>query len=272
MTATPPLTSQSAEAQSGVDDTIRAYWQPGCTSCLRMKEFLTKRGVMFQSRNVLADAGARDELARFGLRQVPVVTRGNQWVDGQVLRDIARLAGIPFVAADKLTTDELLKRQLAVIDGARRYLGQIPEPALATVLPGRPRSLTQLGYHLFNVADAFIEHEEGVPLTFASYNREPKPGTMSKAELLAYGDHVRARVTNWWSGPGQTVDWSRKANVYYGQQSLHEFFERTTWHAGQHTRQLMWMMQTHLALEPQQPLGTETFSGLPMPDSIWDPA
>ena len=22
---------------------IKAYWQPGCTSCLRMKEFLTKR-------------------------------------------------------------------------------------------------------------------------------------------------------------------------------------------------------------------------------------
>ena len=24
---------------------ITAYWQPGCTSCLRMKEFLTKHGV-----------------------------------------------------------------------------------------------------------------------------------------------------------------------------------------------------------------------------------
>jgi len=26
---------------------IKAYWQPGCTSCLRMKEFLTKHGVPF---------------------------------------------------------------------------------------------------------------------------------------------------------------------------------------------------------------------------------
>jgi hypothetical protein len=30
---------------------VKAYWQPGCTSCLRMKEFLTKHGVAFISVN-----------------------------------------------------------------------------------------------------------------------------------------------------------------------------------------------------------------------------
>ena len=34
---------------------VRVYWQPGCTSCLRMKEFLTKNGVPFVSVNVLAN-------------------------------------------------------------------------------------------------------------------------------------------------------------------------------------------------------------------------
>jgi hypothetical protein len=37
---------------------IKAYWQPGCTSCLRMKEFLAKHGVPFISVNVLEDKGA----------------------------------------------------------------------------------------------------------------------------------------------------------------------------------------------------------------------
>ena len=37
---------------------IRAYWQPGCTSCLRMKEFLAKHGVPFVSVNVLEDKDA----------------------------------------------------------------------------------------------------------------------------------------------------------------------------------------------------------------------
>ena len=42
---------------------IKAYWQPGCTSCLRMKEFLTKHGVSFVSINVLEDTAAIAELA-----------------------------------------------------------------------------------------------------------------------------------------------------------------------------------------------------------------
>ena len=37
---------------------IKAYWQPGCTSCLRMKEFLAKHGVVFVSVNVLEDKDA----------------------------------------------------------------------------------------------------------------------------------------------------------------------------------------------------------------------
>ncbi len=54
------------------DDAIRVYWQPGCTSCLRTKEFRAKNGVPFLSRNVLADDAAFEELKHFGLRQVPI--------------------------------------------------------------------------------------------------------------------------------------------------------------------------------------------------------
>ena len=61
-----------------MSDTIEVYWQPGCTSCLRSKEFLTKRGIAFNSRNVLVDAAAFGDLACRGLRQVPIVTRGDR--------------------------------------------------------------------------------------------------------------------------------------------------------------------------------------------------
>ena len=57
-------------APSSPDDfIIKAYWQPGCTSCLRMKEFLTKHGVSFVSINVLEDKAAFAELATLGIRQ-----------------------------------------------------------------------------------------------------------------------------------------------------------------------------------------------------------
>ena len=41
-------------------DEISVYWQTGCTSCLRTKEFLTEHGVAFRSRNVLEDDAALD--------------------------------------------------------------------------------------------------------------------------------------------------------------------------------------------------------------------
>ena len=73
---------------------IRVYWQPGCTSCLRTKEFLIRHGIPFASRNVLGDDQAFEELAHFGLRQVPIVTKGESWANGQVLADVVSSIGV----------------------------------------------------------------------------------------------------------------------------------------------------------------------------------
>ncbi len=71
---------------------IKVFWQPGRASCLRTMEFLAKHEVPFISVNVQED-GFQD-LERFGLPQVPIVLREDQWVNGQVLADVARIAGI----------------------------------------------------------------------------------------------------------------------------------------------------------------------------------
>ena len=83
------------------------------------------------------------------------------------------------------------------------------------------------------------------------------------------GADVLARFEAWWSGPGQTTDFARKARVYYGDVTLHEFLERTTWHSGQHVRQII-MVLGMLGIAPDGPIGRETFAGLPMPDKVWD--
>ena len=71
---------------------IKVFWQTGRASCLRTKEFLAKHEVPFISVNVQED-GFQD-LERFGLPQVPIVLREDQWVNVQVLADVARIAGI----------------------------------------------------------------------------------------------------------------------------------------------------------------------------------
>ena len=249
---------------------IRAYWQPGCTSCLRMKEFLARHGVPFVSVNVLEDKDAFAELATLGVRSVPIVRRGSDWANGQVLRDVARVAGIPWGGAQMLPPDQLAARLVAIQQAAQRLFAQIPDDKLARLLPHRPRSYAQLAYHTFNIADAFLEHEVlGLPLKEGVYGRVPPPEMDSKAKILAYGADVLARFQAWWSGPGQAADFVRKASVYYGDVTLHEFLERTTWHSGQHVRQIM-MVLGMLGIAPDGPIGHETFAGLPMPDKVWD--
>ena len=249
---------------------IKAYWQPGCTSCLRMKEFLTKHGVPFVSVNVLADKAAFAELAELGLRTVPIVRRGKDWANGQVLKDVARVAGIPWGGAKILPPPELVARLVAIQQAAQRFFAQIPDDKLGEQLPNRPRSYAQLAYHIFNIADAWLEHEvHGLPLKEGAYNRVPPPQMKTKQQVLDYGKGVLAGIEQWWQGPGRDTDFARKANVYYGDVDLHHFLERTAWHSGQHVRQMM-MVLGFLGVAPDRPAGAETFEGLPMPDKVWD--
>lgn len=130
---------------AGSGDAIRVYWMTGCSSCLRIKEFLQKHGVPFLSRNVLEDETAYAELGRFGLKQVPIVTRGTLWVNGQVLRDVAWLCDITHGEVRMLPVEVMRARLDAVLAGAARFLAQMFDQALACMLPNSPRSLAELG-------------------------------------------------------------------------------------------------------------------------------
>jgi glutaredoxin len=259
------VTEGSAEAS-----VIKVYWQPGCTSCLRMKEFLTKHGVTFVSVNALEDKDAFAELATLGIRSVPIARRGEDWANGQVLREVARVAGVAWGRAEIMPAAELFARLIEIQTVAQRLFAQIPDDQLANMLPHRPRNYSQLAYHIFNIADAFLEHEvECLPLEEGLYDRVPPPEMNTKAKILAYGQDVLRRFQLWWDGLGQSTDFSRKALVYYGDVTLHEYLERTTWHCGQHVRQLV-MVLDMLGIEPDRPPSKESFAGLPMPDKVWD--
>ena len=75
---------------------VRVFWQPGCTSCLRTKEFLTKSGVDYESINVHGNPAGMEELRKLGARSVPVVARGGKFVFAQALGDVIEF--LDFVA------------------------------------------------------------------------------------------------------------------------------------------------------------------------------
>ena len=88
------------------------------------------------------------------------------------------------------------------------------------------------------------------------------------ADIAAYGAGVRQRLAAWWDAK---ADKSGRETVetYYGQQLLHEYLERTTWHVGQHTRQWVMLLGMH-GITPDGPPGEADFANLPMPSQVWD--
>jgi DinB superfamily len=207
----------------------------------------------------------------FGVRMLPLVTRGSRYANGQSLRDTAELVGVDISEMTILPVEELVRRVNLVLEGEQRFFGQMPEDKMQGEVPGRPRTFANLAWHTFNVVDAWLEHEiDGTPLVNGAYNRNAPKGKDSKADILAYGADVQKRFNAWWETQGVHTDFGERAETYYAEQSKHDFLERTTWHSGQHVRQMMMILTDFIGVTPDRPLGPETWVGLPMPEKVWD--
>jgi len=250
---------------------LKVYWQPGCSSCLKTKEFLIDNGIEFHSVNVLDDDEGFADLQKLGIRTVPVVARGPVWANGAVFRDVAKVAGFHYGGHKMLSPEALKDKVLMIMDAAGRYLEQIPDDKLDVVLPGRPRSYRQLVYHVFDIPKVFLDMvEHDTPYTYEALKSILPDDMVSKTDLHGYGAATRRRLVDWWERDGKSTDFTQPGKVYYGEVSLHEVLERTGWHAGQHTRQIILMLREKLGIEPEGVLEDADFAGLPMPKNVWD--
>jgi glutaredoxin len=244
------------------------YWATGCTSCLRAKEFLERNDVEFESHNIAEDMSMLDEMEAQGLpRQVPVIKRGEEWADAQDLDAVARIAEIEY-EAEPLPVDELYRRLEIALDAIEQYIDQIPVEKIDGPIANRPRSVGQLVFHSFSISESFLEHQDGEPLK--TYKPEPEWANRSLEALRTYGQHIQARLDDWHEHEAEDCEWSEQADVYYGDPSLHEYFERTVWHTGQHARQLEWIVEERFGLQAEPSLDPELWEGLPMPEKVWN--
>ena len=199
-----------------------------------------------------------------GTKQLPVIARGKKWVNGQSLKSIADLVGIDLGTVKHLPPEELVRRIDVVLDGSARFFAQFPEDHLGDQLPGRPRSYAQLAWHLFNVVDAFLEHENGIPLSTTAYNRVQEAGHDAPRDPGLRGRRqaaLRRLVAR-----RQSADrLDRQGQGLLRRRDRHEFLERTTWHSGQHSRQLMWVLEDKFAIAPDGPIDPSTWKACRCP-------
>ena len=179
---------------------LKVYWRPGCSSCVRVKEFLSGLGVEYESVNVSATPEAMEDLRRLGVRTVPVVRKGDEYVFAQELADVSRFLGRD-VAFRRLSPEQLVDKWLTVLEAAQRHVMQIPAERLGErATPGRDRSIRDLAYHVYQVPDSFLQAvEDGIEDLTSVYNAPPPADVRTSEDIRAYGRSVRARVQRWWS-------------------------------------------------------------------------
>jgi glutaredoxin len=250
------------------DPAVRVYWAPGCTSCLRTKEFLRRHGVEFDSINVRSRSGAMDELRSLGARSVPIVARGDRFVYSQSLADVREFLGMPSEQERALSAEELAQRIDLILAAALRYVRQMPDAMLDRPFRNSWAPPRGLAHHVFRIVEAFLEATDNrEPLTYELImlgTHDVAPGD----DVAFYGDAIRERFRAWWER-NRGVDTSTTMPTYYGEQSLLATLERTTWHSAQHTRQLMVVLEAN-KIEVDGPLTSEDLQGLPLPEKAWD--
>jgi len=219
----------------------------------------------------LNDAAGREQLLKLGVRTVPVLAKGAQYIFCQNLEDVAEFVGVQGSGHTPLPPEILFTKWGVVLRAARRYILQLPDERFGErVIDNRDRSIRLMSHHIFRIAEAFLQTAiDDLEYRVNNANIPPEEGTcLTGAEIAAYGEEMIASVEAWWD---RLDDKScrQKIKTFYGTPPMHQLFERSTWHSAQHTRQLIAVLE-RFGIEPDGRLSADNLAGLPLPEGLWE--
>jgi len=238
---------------------------------LRAKEFLSREGIDFEAVDVINTPGGRERLLKLGVRNLPVVAKGADYVMGQSLEDVAKFVGVK-TGHTRLPPAEIVKKWIVALRAAQRYMRQFPTARInESAVENRDRPIRILGQHVFYIAEAYIKAVTE-KIEYSPSNTNVPAADEKKFQtgdaIAQYGEGVIARLDAWWEG-AKNISFAQRVPTSYGEQELHEVFERSTWHSAQHVRQLGAVLE-RFGIEPDGRLTAEDLKGLPLPERIWE--
>lgn len=217
---------------------------------------------------MLTDPDGVAELRRLGARSIPVLSRGDDWVFAQNIAHVVKFLGLNEAAGPVLSPEQLLRRVSLFVQTATTIIPQMPDALQAKEVPNRPRSYRVLAHHIFRIPDGMMQAAGGETLT-NDLLMPPVPADLHGfADIGRYGQQVLDRLQDWWATKADHTG-KQVVHTYYGDQSLHEVMERSTWHCGQHVRQWLMLLEME-GVTPAATLEASAFKDLPMPSSVWD--
>ena len=204
---------------------------------------------------------ARQRFDDLAANIVPAVAKGERWVPGVDLAQVAALLELPFDPQPALPAPELVRRLQHTLATALRLLRQFPAANLQDRLPNRDRTCLALANHIVEIAAGYLQVVAGrafdAELSAAVPAVEYAPQALAERALT-----VQATLAS-------PANPERVVETFFGPTTLHQVLERCAWHAAQHTRQLA-MLLLRLGIEPDQPLADADLAGLPVPANVWD--
>lgn len=247
-------------------EVVQAYWMPGCSSCLRMKEFISKSGRDWVAINADEDPQARADL-KANEMMLPAARAGDRWVSGVDLAAVAKLLDVPYEPPAIMPAQELAARYNLNLDVARSIIGQMTDEMLIATLPDRERPMLDVGCQVASVMRSFLS---------AYYDDRHDTGFYSKPDdvqawqdVITRLDETRRLFKTWWEEDGNDDALDRVTQTYWGYPTLLEVLEREVWHTTQHTRQLEYVLK-QAGIAPDLLLTQAHLTGLPLPEGIHD--
>ena len=138
------------------------------------------------------------ELQRLGARTLPVVSRGDDFVFAQVIKDVVDFLGLEDDTAPELSPDELKQRYAGILDVAIGLVAAMPNDQLENQLPNRPRSWRVLMHHVFQIPTAFLDMEEtGEVLSYENMVAPPPDHLTTSSAIASFGRDVEQRFADW---------------------------------------------------------------------------
>jgi hypothetical protein len=194
---------------------------------------------------------------------------GDRCVPGGDLVAIAGLLSLDYTASQTLAPSALYDKFMLILDAACRFMTQVPFEGLSHRAPDRDRTFRDLGWHIVLIGRAFVAAYDRGEFPNSSFREENVPTHLTGADIAAELRGTQAVLKEWWELGGHEDPLDRVIDSYWGNHTLHEVFERETWHSAQHTRQVMMFLE-QLGIRPEAPLTADDLAGLPLPERVWD--
>ena len=217
--------------------------------------------------NVEGDEANQAELEALGVTRPPAVAVGGRVVHGWQPRAYAELVGAPWDGSDMLEPDELRRRLDTVLELTQAGIRGLAAEPLQVKYPGRDRTAGNLAFHVFRLSAAFLDCMEQEQFLSEWFMETAPEGMSSGDDLAVHGDAVRTRLARWFATAPAEV-YGETAHTYYGDCTVHELLERTTWHAAQHMRQIYHLLDEHKSLTTPLP-DPAVYDSLPIPEEMW---